>query len=61
MKNRITIGIDLGDKKHVACILDADGNELLKTGITNTPGAITRFMRGFSQATVAIEACVHSP
>jgi len=56
----ITIGIDLGDKKHVACILDADGNETLRKGIANTPKALTKFMRPFAHATVAMEASVHS-
>ncbi len=61
MKNRITIGMDLGDKKHVACILDAEGNETIRKSIVNTPNAITKFMRDFPHATVGIEACVHSP
>ena len=61
MNNRITIGMDLGDKKHVACILDAEGNETIRTNIVNTPKAIMKCMRDFPHATVAIEACVHSP
>jgi hypothetical protein len=28
MKNTITIGIDLGDKFHIAVVFDGEGNEL---------------------------------
>ena len=28
MNNNITIGMDLGDKFHIAVVFDSDGNEL---------------------------------
>jgi|GEM_PF-3500671 len=31
MKNAITIGVDLGDKNHIAVVFDAHGNEMNTT------------------------------
>jgi transposase len=36
MKNHITIGMDLGDKFHIAVVFDQEGNELEISKLTNT-------------------------
>ena len=61
MKDYITIGMDLGDKAHIAVILDADGNEIKCCKVINTKVAVKRFFQQYSNATVAIEAGTHSP
>jgi hypothetical protein len=36
MNNIITIGMDLGDKFHMAVVFDSDGKELKIAKVTNT-------------------------
>lgn len=61
MNSHITIGIDLGDRKHIAAILDAKGDELAIRKVVNTRSAIIQFIKPYKGATVAIEAGTHSP
>ena len=61
MQHHNTIGMDLGDKKHLVCTLDHQGNEVNIKTICNTRHAITKFMRAFEKAVVVIEASTHSP
>lgn len=61
MKNHIIIGMDLGDKNHIAVVLDADGNEIECTNLVNTKVSVNRFFQKYSEATVALEAGTHSP
>lgn len=57
----ITIGMDLGDKKHVVCILDAEGKMIADTTVANDKESISAFFCKYKGATVAIEASTHSP
>lgn len=59
--NSITIGMDLGDKKHQICVLDFEANILAVQQIDNTEVALTEFYGRYKSATVAIEAGTHSP
>jgi hypothetical protein len=43
MKDTITIGMDLGDKTHIAVVFDAAGTELEVTKVTNTKTALQIF------------------
>ncbi|MDJ0854705.1 MAG: IS110 family transposase [Desulfobacterales bacterium] len=61
MKNHITIGVDLGDRHHIAVVLDPNGNQLEATKLINTKVALKRFFQPYDGATVAIEAGTHSP
>ncbi len=61
MSNIITIGMDLGDKFHMAVVFDSDGNELKIVKVTNTKIGISKFFKPYRSAQVAIEACTHSP
>lgn len=59
-----TIGMDLGDTKHVACVLDKDGQVVRREAIENNPESIHRFLDGFAhprRVRVAIETGTHSP
>jgi len=61
MKDYITIGMDLGDKNHIAVVLDAEGNETLCVRVINTKVMVKRFFKEYRGAAVAIEAGTHSP
>jgi transposase len=62
MKNtNITIGMDLGDQKNVAVVLDETGQEVKTESISNTEHSLTKFFTRYKDATVAIEAGTHSP
>lgn len=55
------IGIDLGDKSHIAVIFDADGKESSPIRISNTAKAIESFLSKHPQSTLVMEAGTHSP
>lgn len=57
----ITIGIDLGDRKHSACVLSAGGEILAETTITNYREGLTAFAQRHSGATFVMETGTHSP
>lgn len=57
----ITIGIDLGDRKHAICVLDARGGILKQDSITNSRGSLTALSRRYPGALIAMEVGVHSP
>ena len=61
MSKTITIGMDLGDKSHIAVVFDGRGEEVDIVRINNTKTGITNFFEGYQGATVAIEAGTHSP
>lgn len=55
MKEHITIGMDLGNKKHAVCALDAKGTILFRTEVPNNPESLEGFFREQAGATVAME------
>lgn len=57
----ITIGIDLGDRKHAVCVLDATGKILKQESITNTRASLTALSRRHPGALIAMEVGTHSP
>ncbi len=59
--NNITIGIDLGDKKHTVCLLSKLGVVIESLVIDNNEEALSSFFKKYPGATVAIEAGTHSP
>jgi len=61
MNNTITIGMDLGDKSHIAVVFDEEGNELNISKVINNKKALTKFFEPYRNANVAIEAGTHSP
>lgn len=60
MKNGITIGMDMGDKKHSICILDAEGEVIRRSALANTGKAIRRYFGTLDPCRVALEAGTHS-
>lgn len=60
MKKGITIGMDLGDKKHQVCILDKTGKIIAEESVTGTRRAMTIFFKQYCGAVVAMETGTHS-
>lgn len=64
MKNiipAITIGLDLGDKKHAICVLDAEGEIIDERSITNHRESLRRLSLKYPGARIAHEVGSHSP
>jgi transposase len=60
-KHRLTIGIDLGDRKHQFCILDEHGQILEEGKLDNTRVALAQKFMAVEPALIALEAGTHSP
>lgn len=60
MKKDITIGMDLGDKKHDLCSLDAEGQVLERKQVSNTAEALANYFDRRQPCLVALEAGTHS-
>src|ERR1035438_1870684 len=56
-----TIGLDLGDRSHYACVLDATDQFLHEGTLLNDRVALGLFLSKYPAATVALEAGTHSP
>ena len=56
-----TLGLDLGDRQHHVCVLDAAGNIVREAALPNTRPASAQLLVEFPKATVALEAGTHSP
>lgn len=60
MKKGITIGMDLGDKKHQVCILDKTGKIIAEEEVAGTRMAMASFFKQYRGAVVAMEMGAHS-
>jgi transposase len=60
MKKGITIGMDLGDKKHQVCILDKTGKIIAEEEINSNRATVTKFFERYRGAVVAMETGTHS-
>src|ERR1035441_4740028 len=56
-----TLGLDLGDRSHYVCVLDASGQIVREASLPNTRPALSQLLTDFPRATVALEAGTHSP
>jgi transposase len=59
--NNDTIGLDLGDRKHYACVLDAAGEIVVEEVLVNTREVLTAFSARYPKATMVMETGPHSP
>jgi transposase len=57
----LTLGLDLGDRSHHVCVLDAAGQIIREASLPNTRPALAQLLVDFPRATVALEAGTHSP
>lgn len=60
MEMSITIGMDLGDRKHTVCVLGADGVVLEEMSVASAGGAVRGLLMGYPGALVAMETGTHS-
>ena len=58
---KITIGMDLGDRRHAVCVLNAAGDIVAEEYIMNTRECLEAFAARYPGATIAIETGTHSP
>lgn len=56
-----TIGIDLGDRKHAVCVLDAKGEIVKQESIANSRGSLTALSKRYPGALMVMEVGMHSP
>lgn len=56
-----TVGIDLGDKSHEVCVLDADSSIVLQESILNKREALLALSKKHRGALIIMEASTHSP
>ena len=59
--NNVTIGMDLGDKNSVICVMNNAGVIVNNHTVDNTAKSIRAFFTKYKGATVALEAGTHSP
>jgi transposase len=55
-----TLGLDLGDRSHHVCVLDATGQIVREDALPNTRPALAKLLADYPHATVAMEAGTHS-
>ena len=60
MKKGITVGMDMGDKKHNICIIDAEGEVIKRSTVSNTAIGIRKYFSKLPPCLVAMEAGTHS-
>jgi len=60
MKKGITIGMDLGDKKHQVCILNEAGKVITEEAIDGNCASVAKFFKRYRGAVVAMENGTHS-
>lgn len=60
MKKNITIGMDLGDRNHMACVLDGRGRKIEECTVACTPVAVSAYGARYPGALLALETGTHS-
>jgi len=60
-QNRMTIGIDLGDRFSQLCVLDEAGETIEESRLTMTESAVRQRFASMPPVRIAIEAGTHSP
>jgi len=59
--DKVTLGLDLGDRQHSYCVLDAEGEIFAEEQLVNTRENLEALSRRFPSATIAMETGTHSP
>lgn len=59
--NQLTIGLDLGDRRHTVCVLNVSGDVVTEETIVNTRECLEAFAARFPTATIIMETGTHSP
>lgn len=59
--NNVTIGLDLGDRRHHVCVLTASGEIIAEEVLPNTRECLSAFAARYPGATIIMETGTHSP
>jgi transposase len=60
-EQKLTIGLDLGDRSSWYCVLDDAGGVLLEQRLSTTPKAMKEVFGGMPRSRIALETGTHSP
>jgi len=60
-EQKLTIGLDLGDRSSWYCVLDEAGTVLLEQRLSTTPKAMREVFGGMPRSRIALETGMHSP
>src|SRR6476660_1849954 len=60
-EQKLTIGLDLGDRSSWYCVLDETGEVLLEQKLGTTPKAMQEMFGGMPRSRIALETGMHSP
>src|SRR5216683_3642434 len=60
-EQKLTIGLDLGDRSSWYCVLDEAGGVLLEQKLATTPKAMEETFGGMPRCRIALETGMHSP
>jgi len=60
-EQKLTIGVDLGDRWSFYCVLDEAGKIILEQKVPTTPEAMKRTFSRIPQSLIALETGTHSP
>jgi len=58
---KLTIGLDLGDRSSCYCVLDERGELVLEQKVSTTPKAMGEVFGGMPRSRIALETGTHSP
>jgi transposase len=60
-EQKLTVGLDLGDRSSWYCVLDESGAVVLEQRLSTTPKAIDKVFGGMPRSRIALETGMHSP
>src|SRR5271155_1018846 len=60
-EQKLTIGLDLGDRSSWYCVLDEVGEVVLERRVSTTPKAMREVFGGMPRSRIALETGMHSP
>src|ERR1700687_1524621 len=60
-EQKLTIGLDLGDRSSWYCVLDEAGEVRLEQKLGTTPKAMNQVFGGMPRCRIALETGMHSP
>jgi transposase len=60
-QQKLTIGLDLGDRSSWYCVLDETGSVLLEQRLSTTPKAMREVFGAMPRSRIALETGMHSP
>src|SRR5215467_5304551 len=60
-EQKLTVGLDLGDRSSWYCVLDESGAVVLEQKVSTTPKAMEEVFGGMPRSRIALETGTHSP